>query len=282
VSLPIFEVDYRFPTMPDKMMLGGVSGVAADSHGNVWVLNRSHTLEEENALLNGYAPGPPVLAFDQKGNYMRGWGGPSSNTEYQWPNRGGLFSAYAPCQSCTSERRRNGDGRAGSGEHGIFVDYRDNVWVTGNGVGDGHILKFTKEGKFLLQIGHAGRTGPPNSNDTQNVNAATTVVVYPKTNEVFVADGYGHRRIIVFDADTGKYKRHWGAYGHKPDDSAPAERILNGPGPQQFGIVHGVTVSEDGIAISLRCGWFERSDSDFASRHPRNDWADRATWPKSR
>jgi DNA-binding beta-propeller fold protein YncE len=254
-SLPVFDVDYRFPTMPEKMMLGGVSGVAADSHGNVWVFHRPHTLEEENALLNGYTPGPPVLCFDEKGNYVRGWGGPISTDEYEWPNRGGLFSAYAPCQSCTSERRRNGDGRAGSGEHGIFVDYKDNVWLTSNGAGDGQILKFTKEGKFLLQIGHGVRSaaaapraaGTLGSNDPENVDMATALVVYQKTKEVLVTDGYGHRRVVVFDADTGKYKRHWGAYGNKPDDNASRERSLSGPGSPQFNIVHGITISDDGV-----------------------------------
>ena len=243
--LPIFEVDANFPNMPEHMVLGGVGGVNADSHGNVWVFHRPHTLEEGNALENGYKPAPPVLEFDETGKYVQGWGGPSHTAEYQWTNRGGLHSAYAECASCSKERRTNGDGRPGSGEHGITVDYKDNVWLTGNGDGDGQILKFTKDGKFLLQIGHAG--AKVDSNDTKNLSRATTVVVYPKTNEVFVADGYGNRRVIVFDADTGAYKRHWGAYGNKPDDTAPNTRLLTGPGVQQFNTPHGVAVSHDDI-----------------------------------
>src|SRR6202140_3875258 len=100
------------------------------------------------------------------------------------------------------------DGRPGSGEHGIAVDARDNVWLTGNGDDDGQILKFTKDGKFLLQIGKGGVGA--DSNNTEHVSRATSTVVYPQTNEVFVSDGYGNRRVIVFDADTGAYKRHWG------------------------------------------------------------------------
>ena len=111
----------------------------------------------------------------------------------------------------------------------MFVDYKDNVWIGGNGEKDTNILKFTKSGKFLLQIGHHGKTG--GSNDTENLNRPAGIYVYPKTNEVFVADGYGNRRVIVFDADTGAYKRHWGAYGNKPDDSAPRTRTFEGPGP---------------------------------------------------
>ena len=133
--------------MPDHTVLGGVGGVAADSHGNVWVIHRPHTLEEGNALENGYKPAPPVLEFDETGKYIQGWGGPSATGEYQWTNRGGLHSAYAECASCSQERRTNGDGRPGSGEHGIYVDDKDNVWVTGNGDGDGQILKFTKNWK---------------------------------------------------------------------------------------------------------------------------------------
>jgi DNA-binding beta-propeller fold protein YncE len=64
---------------------------------------------------------------------------------------------------------------------------------------------------------------------------------------VFVADGYGNRRVIVFDADTGMYKRHWGAYGNKPDDKASKERQADGPGPQQFNTPHGIAISRDGI-----------------------------------
>lgn len=243
--LPIFEVDPSFPKMPDGLVLGGVGGNAADSHGNVWVFHRPHTLEEGNAHDNGYTPAPPVVMFDAKGNYVRGWGGPSANGQYEWTNRGGLFSKYVPCASCSTERRTNGDGRPGSGEHGIFVDHRDNVWLTGNGDGDGQILKFTPDGKFLLQIGRGGVEA--DSNDTSHVSRAANIAVYPKTNELFVADGYGNRRVIVFDADTGVYKRHWGAYGNRPDDRAPRARLVTGAGAQQFNTVHGVAISDDGI-----------------------------------
>ena len=243
--VPVFQVDATFPTMPDHTVLGGVGGVTADSHGNVWVFHRPHTLEEGNAFENGYKPAPPVLEFDETGKYIQGWGGPSATGEYQWTNRGGLHSAYAECGSCSEERRTNGDGRPGSGEHGIYVDDKDNVWLTGNGDGDGQILKFSKNGKFLLQIGRAGTKA--DSNDTKNVSRATTVVVNPKTNEAFVSDGYGNRRVVVFDADTGAYKRHWGAYGKKPDDKAPNARLLTGPGSQQFNTPHGITISKDGL-----------------------------------
>ena len=245
VVLPVFEVDSRFPTMPDRMLLGGVGGATADAHGNVWVFHRPHTLEEGNATENGYTPGPPVMEFSETGKYLQGWGGPTHDGRYEWFNRGGLFSAFAECASCTKEHRTNGDGRPGSGEHGIAVDSKDNVWLTGNGTGDGQVLKFTRDGKFLLQIGKGG--SPVDSNARDHLSRPAGIAVYAKTNEVFVADGYGNRRVIVFDADTGAYKRHWGAYGRKPDDKAPNARVPTGQPPQQFNTPHGVAISNDGI-----------------------------------
>ncbi len=158
---------------------------------------------------------PPILKFDAAGNLIQSWGGPKSG--YEWPDT----------------------------EHGIFVDYKDNVWISGNGAKDTNILKFTKNGKFLLQIGHHGKSA--GSNDTENLNRPAGIAVYPKTNEVFVADGYGNRRVIVYDADTGAYKRHWGAYGKKPDDTASNARTFEGPGPPQFNTVHAIQISNDGL-----------------------------------
>ncbi len=245
VILPVFEVDPQFPAMPERMLLGGVGGATADSHGNVWVIHRPHTLEEGNATENGYTPGPPVMEFSETGKYLQGWGGPTHDGRYEWFNRGGLFSAFAECASCTKEHRTNGDGRPGSGEHGIAVDSRDNVWLTGNGTGDGQILKFTRDGKFILQIGKGGV--PVDSNSVAHLSRPAGIAVYAKTNEVFVADGYGNRRVIVFDADTGAYKRHWGAYGRKPDDKAPNARVSTGQPSQQFNTPHGVAIANDDV-----------------------------------
>ena len=149
--------------MPDHLLLGGVGGATADSHGNIWVFHRPHTLEEGNVTENGYVPAPPVVEFSDTGRYIQGWGGPAKTAPYEWFNRGGLHAAFAECASCTAERRTNGDGRPGSGEHGIAVDADDNVWLTGNGNGDGQILKFTRDGKFLLQIGKGGVTVDSNN-----------------------------------------------------------------------------------------------------------------------
>jgi len=244
--VPIFEVDSKFPTMPEHMLLGGVGGATADSHGNVWVFHRPHTLEEGNVTENGYTPAPPVLEFSGTGQNLQGWGGPTKGGGYEWFNRGGLHSAFAECPSCTAERRTNGDGRPGGGEHGIAVDANDNVWLTGNGDGDGQILKFTKDGKFLLQVGHLGKNA--GSNDPENFWKVAKIWVDPKTNEAYIADGYGNKRVAVIDADTGKMKRYWGAYGNKPDDAKLANYDPKAPPSQQFrNPVHCVERTNDGM-----------------------------------
>jgi DNA-binding beta-propeller fold protein YncE len=222
-GVPRFEVDPYWPKpLPNKWMLGQVSGVYVDSNDHIWATTRPRTLDDNDKYAASKPPkadccipAPPILEFDQEGNLIQGWGGPGSG--YEWPDN----------------------------EHGMFIDYKQNIWVGGNAEKDTNILKFTKTGKFLLQIGHHGKTG--GSQDTENLNRPAGIFVYQKTNEVFVADGYGNRRVIVFDADTGAYKRHWGAYGNRPDDNAPRTRLYEGPGPQQFNTVHGIRISNDGL-----------------------------------
>ncbi len=117
-----------------------------------------------------------------------------------------------------------------------------------------------------MQIGHQGKG--QGSNDTLNLGAAAHMVVDRAANELYVADGYVNHRVIVFDATTGAYKRHWGAYGRKPDDSyftkagevlpgpfsgtvqhenKPSQYDPTGPPPPQFRIVHAVRISTDGL-----------------------------------
>jgi DNA-binding beta-propeller fold protein YncE len=210
---PRFEVDAAWPKpLPHRWLMGQASGVAVDPQNNIWVVQRPKSLTEDE---RGAAvtpprslccvPAPPVLQFDAEGNLLQSWGGPGAG--YEWPEN----------------------------EHGIYVDHQNNVWLAGNGAKDSQLLKFTRDGKFILQIGKHGQSG--GDTDTQNLGRPANMVVDRDTNELFVADGYGNHRVIVFDAQTGAYKRHWGANGRPPGDSSV----------KQFGNVHCVRISRDGL-----------------------------------
>ena len=227
-DVPQFEYDAKWPKpMPNAWRVGTVVGVRVDSKDNIWIVQRPSTLRpEERGAADSAAmcctPAPPVIAFDQQGAVVQSWGGAGEG--YEWPTPG-----------------ENG---RWSGEHGISVDAQDNVWLGGNGVGTAQILKFTKDGKFLLQIGKRG--GMAGSNDTKNLASPTSLEADVTANEVFVADGYGNRRVAVFDATTGAYKRHWGAYGKMPDDSVPKTydpKVAS----SQFNTPHGIALSNDGL-----------------------------------
>ncbi len=223
-STPRFAVDPYWPKpLPGIAILGQVSGIAVDSKDHIWVVHRPNTLldDEKGAQLNPPATKcctapPAVLEFDQDGNLLRNWGGPGPG--YDWPKN----------------------------EHGIYVDRAGNVWLGGNDPTDNQILKFTGDGKFLMQIGKAGAS--EGSNSTTQLGRPAGIDVDEAANEVYVADGYGNRRVIVFDSGTGAYKRHWGAYGKRPSDDKLPAYSPNAPLPQQFANpVHCARPSRDGL-----------------------------------
>src|SRR5438105_2587062 len=209
VQAPVFEVDPFWPK-PIPGLLGMTIGVWADEQDHIWIIHRgSPTLHnnEKGAELNPpiaecCKAAKPVMEFDTDGNLLRSWGGPGAG--YEWPNS----------------------------NHGIHIDYKGNVWIGGNGEKDAHILKFTKDGKFLLQVGGYGKN--KGSNDLENFGRVAKIWVDPKTNEAYIADGYLNKRVAVLDADTGKMKRYWGAYGNKPDDANLGPYNPSAPPAQQF------------------------------------------------
>jgi DNA-binding beta-propeller fold protein YncE len=225
--------------------LGVVWAVAVDSHDHVFALHAPARYLDDIAKA-GKVVAPPVVEFHPEGNVVRAWGGPGPGYSWVQPVVG-PFPSGSP------------------GEHGVTVDHHDNVWVAGGG---NIVLKFTHDGKFLLQIGELGKTN--GSNDPRLLGGPSELSVDPKTNEVYIADGYINQRILVLDADTGTYKRHSGAYGKRPDDG-PIERYvgsnepgtlgsvasttlagvreipLDGPPPQRFFPSHGVRISKDGL-----------------------------------
>ena len=241
---PVFEVDPGWPQLPNNWVMGSVSKVVVDRHDNVWIIHRPRTVRA------GKTAAPPVVELDADGNFVQAWGGEGAG--YDWPDA----------------------------EHNVFVDYKDNVWISGSSPSgqsktprsDDMILKFTNNGQFIKQLG--GRTMSHGSKDPMSVNKPGDLFVSPKTNELYVADGYGNRRVIVFDADTLAFKRMWGAFGKPPEDDAelgrpgpsggprlrparaaggggaavPVVLDTEGPGAPTFASpVHGIMVSNDDI-----------------------------------
>ena len=224
LQAPRFEVDPLWPKpLPNHWLLGMTIGVSVDSQDHVWIVHRQDTLDPKEAYMlsnppssDCCQPAPPVLAFDQAGNLIAHWGGKGAG--YDWPNS----------------------------NHGITVDYKGNVWIAGNGTGDAQVLEFTQDGKLIKQIGKPGAS--KGSNDTSNFKQAAKTFFDKDANEVYVADGYGNRRVVVMDADTGVFKRYWGAYGHKPDDTDLGPYKPDAPPAQQFRTpVHCAELTNDGL-----------------------------------
>jgi hypothetical protein len=240
-QVPTFELDRSWPkALPNRWELGYVMAVAVDRRDHVFVL---HTTQDDygqpvvdkdrpndSLIASGWyerikKPGataaPPVLEFDADGNFVRAWGGPGHGHPWTEPGPEKMWA-----------------------EHSLNVDPKGNVWI----VGGGHLaLKFSPEGKFLLQIGELNKTN--GSNDPRYLGDPASVDFYAPSNEIFIADGYKNKRIIVYDMDSGAFKRLWGSYGKKPvDDSEPSTLpvVL-----QATNFVHDVKVSTDGFVYGV-------------------------------
>ena len=234
-----FAVDPFWPQpLPNNWILGQVAGQSVDNDDNVWIIHRPWSAQAMNAGSTplqttrdrtwGHDPllslccvtAPPVIAFDPQGNVIHAWGGDSPTGEYQWFN----------------------------GEHGIHVDHNNFVWVAGNGANDHHMMKFTMDGEFVLQIGMVGESEV--SNDPNSLNGVAVMEVDPESNEIYVADG---GRLVVFDAETGEFRRHWGAYGQPPVDGEtgrPSLRDPNAPPSRTWSRpVHGMAITDDGLVF---------------------------------
>jgi hypothetical protein len=225
VQAPRFEVDPMWPKpLPNHWLLGNVIGVGVDPQDHIWIIHRgAGTLDRKEiyAAANPPAadcclPAPPVIEFDQQGNVVHAWGGPGAG--FEWPES----------------------------NHGVIVDTKGIVWIGGNGANDGHILKFTREGKFVKQFGFSYASA--GSNDLWAFNKVAKIFLDEPNNEAYVSDGYGNKRVAVIDMETGKIKRYWGAYGNKPDDTPLGPYNPAAPPAQQFrNPVHCAELSRDGF-----------------------------------
>jgi len=247
-QVPRFEVDPYWPKpMPNNYVQGMTIGIGISSDDHVWVIHRANDVgsgldRTEYAVVKEGAPkvgeccnpAPPVLEFDPAGNLVGSWGGPSKDGAYDWPES----------------------------NHGIVVDHKGFVWIGGNGGPDAHILKFTRDGKFVAQYGKknarlkeaagaAAGAKPnfvPNSMDMNNFGRVAKIFIDPKANEGYVADGYFNKRVAVIDLDSGKIKRFWGAYGAPPDDAPLGPYDPTQPPAKQFRTpVHCAEMSNDGF-----------------------------------
>ncbi len=225
VQAPVFEVDPFWPKpLPNHWLLGSAIGVSVDARDHVFIVHRGgSTLNKQTEMSAATTPrsaaeccipAPPILEFDPAGNVVAHWGGPGNG--YEWP----------------------------ASNHGITIDHKGNVWIGGNDEKDAHVVKFTRDGKFLMQFGHQAKSA--GSNDQENFGRVAKIFVDPRANEAYFADGYGNKRVAVIDADTGKFKRHWGAYGNKPDDTDLGQYDPNAPPAKQFrNPVHCAELSND-------------------------------------
>lgn len=224
-EMPKYKVEASWPKeLPNNWILGQVGGMAVDRHDHIWVLQRpgSNTADELGASpatqrSQCCIAAPPVLVFDTQGNLLQSWGGPGKG--YNWPIL----------------------------EHGIYVDNDDNVWISGSGITDRHILKFKSNGQLIMQIGHPS-SDVPDSSRTDILGRPASIEVEQEAHEVYIADGYMNKRVVVYDSDTGAFKRLWGAYGNAPNDSNPGPYNPAASADQQFrNPVHCVHISRDGF-----------------------------------
>jgi DNA-binding beta-propeller fold protein YncE len=239
-TAPAYRVDPFWPKpLPHKWIMQQVPTLAVGPDDHVWVFNRSRQIRPDENGASTNPPrtecciaGPAVLEFDPAGNLIQGWGGPGYVAN--WPV-----------------------------EQTINVDRDSNVWISGTGRGES-ILKFSRDGKLLKDFGHrppplpAQQTPPlPLVENNQQTDVLISGVAGfdfdEDARELYVADTeFINKRILVFDMESGAFKRGWGGKG-VPLSEIPNERVpaydTSGPPPdiKEFNVLHCIHLSNDGL-----------------------------------
>ena len=211
LEVPQFKYDASWPKpLPDGWVLGSVGSVCVDARDHVFAVTRGEPAPKERNLAT---PAPPVIEFDADGNVVNSWG-----------NRGLMAKT----------------------QHGCFIDKEGNFWTAGNN--DGIVQKYTHDGsKMLLQIGTKGVMDSADGTATgKGLNAShtslfkpTQVAVDPNNGDVYVSDGYGNKRVVVFDRE-GHYLRQWGRQATQAETDAGVGGVFLSP-------VHCVVIGNDGL-----------------------------------
>jgi DNA-binding beta-propeller fold protein YncE len=244
-------------------ILGSVTGVAVDAQDRVWVVHRgvdSLQTNEKGPTLEPWASSccfaaPQVVAFDAAGNLVANWD-PKTGGGYDWPvNPSGIavddkgnvwIGSGLPTPSLVPAGRGRGPAPdAAAGGRGAPGAARGGAAAAAPAPADAQVLKFDKAGKFLLQIGKGGKS--EGSDSTSGFNRPGALAVDSAANELYVADGFGNHRVAVFDANTGAFKRSWGAYGEKPADADAGAYDPNAAPSKQFRTLSCVKIAKDGM-----------------------------------
>jgi hypothetical protein len=265
VMAPRFEVDPLWPKpLPNHWVIGQTIGLDVDSRDNVWIIHRPGSFDssgKETYAMTDSArccvAAPDVLEFNPAGELIGHWGRaeghdwPSSNHGITVDSKGNVWlgangpgqsapppgAAAAPAGAPTPTRGAGANGpEAGVSRSG----------ATAGSYHDSFILKFTADGHFLGEIGGANKS--KGSNDAESVRGVAQIR-FNNEGELIAADGYGNKRVSVWDPETMKLKRYWGAYGNKQiDDAAPGPYDPKAPVAKQFrNPVHCAVPSNDGL-----------------------------------
>lgn len=265
-----FTADPMWPKpLPNGWILGSVTGVAVDAQDHVWIVHRGlPSLTARTEAGTGTTPptaelcckaAPPVLEFDQAGTLISSFDWPDGIDKPESPGgiavdaRNVWITAAGFPEAPARRGGGAGGGRAGGGAAGGGAGAARAAGATPPAAPptpppppktDAHVLQFTRDGKFVRQIGKPGVL-EGNASKT-SLNRPAGIEIDAAANEIYVADGHGNRRVVVFDAATGDYKRHWGAYGEAPDDANPGPYSASAPAAKQFRTVSCVTIAKDG------------------------------------